>query len=93
MFRSIGGQVKKREGELQQSAQKNTHIDAIVRQFLFQTFGEAAQRLAISVSLEKNTLIVQTNNKIIAQEIVFQSRELYRILREQNLRFERIVIR
>lgn len=93
MFRSIGRSVEKRRTELSAASARDKGIVELVEKFLTQTFGDAAAGILVSAVMEKESLVVRAANKVAAQEIMFRSGELYRLLKAHGAKFERIVIR
>lgn len=93
MFRSIESSVDKRKNELEAKGVAFGELDEIVQMFLKQVFSDVAGRVAVYVSKEKNTVTIQTTNKVIAQEIVFQSAKLYGMLKEKLINCDQIVVR
>ncbi|HZZ99683.1 MAG TPA: hypothetical protein VFK07_03175 [Candidatus Paceibacterota bacterium] len=93
MFRSISKSVRKREGELVQKVQSNQTLNDLIGKFLIEIFGPVASQVKIEASLEGRVLTIGADNKIAANEILFQSGRLCRFLQQHQIVCNRIIIR
>lgn len=92
MFRSIQKTLKVREQDISQLTKRNQEIDKIISDFLKQSFGQNISQIKIETSFEKGVLKINTDNKILANEIILQSGSLCRLLQNKQINCRQIVI-
>ncbi|OGN16276.1 MAG: hypothetical protein A3C88_00610 [Candidatus Yanofskybacteria bacterium RIFCSPHIGHO2_02_FULL_50_12] len=93
MFRRIGATVAKRQQALTKQQQTHNELNNAIGEAMRCVFGPVFDRILFSATLKNGTLIIQTNEKIVAQELIFHSAELYRVLRERNIKYRQVIIR
>jgi hypothetical protein len=92
MFRSIGGRLEKLKKDLGKMDQENGKLNRAFTRFLDECFPEA-KGLIFEVSISNDRVVIRTSNKAVANELILKISELSRILKEEDIRSEQIIIR
>lgn len=95
MFKSISIPAKKRKDFFKNRTVKEDDVSIAVEEFLDVYFKKEKKMFKENMitNISGNNLIINTGNKIIANELAVKSRELASILKNENLLFDRIIIK
>jgi len=92
MFRGIGSRVVKRQEELKTTTTNNLNAHSTVMEFLVGIFGSAARKINIEVTMKHDNLFLRTGDKTVANEIIFNSRGLYELLKNKGIKFGKVIV-
>lgn len=95
MFKSISRIAKKRIDLFKNKIKQEDAAENSLDEFLDIFFAKEKDllRKEITMNISGNNLIINTPNKIIANELAMRSGELTRILKNKNLLFNRIIVK
>lgn len=95
MFKSISRIAKKRIDLFKNKIKQEDAAESVLDEFLDIFFAKEKDllRKEITMDISGNNLIINTPNKIIANELAMRSGELTRILKNKNLLFDRIIVK
>lgn len=95
MFKSISRTAKKRIDLFKNKIKRKNEINSSLEEFFDVFFAKEKDlfRKEVIMDISGNNLIINTPNKIVANELVMRSGELTRILKNKNLLFDRIIIK
>lgn len=95
MFKSISMIAKKRIDLFKNKIKQEDAAESALDEFLDIFFMKEKDllRKEITMDISGNNLIINTSNKIIANELAMRSGELTRIFKNKNLLFDRIIVK
>ena len=95
LFKNIGNYFEKRNRFFNKSQDRSTQIGSAVKDFLKEKFGDNLIGYSITVSyqVKDNSLLITTDNKIIANELAIRLDSLTGFLKDRRIRLDRILVR
>lgn len=95
MFKSISIPAKKRKDFFKNRTVKEDDVSKAIEKFLDVFFKKEKKMFKndMTTNIFGNSLIINTGNKIMANELVVKSRELMLVLKNKNLLFDKIIIK
>lgn len=92
MFRNIDGAVERKKRDLVKGGEGEDKLNRAFTRFLDEYFPEG-KNLDFQVSVSGNSIIIQSSNKTVANELILKMTDLSRVFKEERINPSQIVIR
>ena len=94
MFRSVNSLLSKKYNKFLRANNKISIIEKSFKDFLDNQFGAISQKIVYNLVYEgsKDSLIIKTESKVVANELSLRINELVRVFKEADIRLSRITI-
>ncbi len=94
MFKSVNSLINKKYNRILKVENKNSNIENYFKKFLEEQFNKLAARISYSLVYDdkKDTLIIKTKTKIVANELSLRTSDLIKFFRSNSIKLGRIVI-
>ena len=95
MLKNIGNIFEKRKNYFSKSQDKTTTIKNSFYSFLKNRFGEDVKGFSfvLNYDAKENSLIINTDNKVIANELTLQLMSINSFFKENNIKLNKILIK
>ena len=95
MLKNIGNLLERKKKGLISSQNKKDQVALLVYEFLRNKFGEDLMgfQIDIAYNTQENSLVINTKNKTLANEITFLLDELANALKKDGVKLARILVR